>query len=244
VDTSSFSVLLSTAAFIGLFHTLAGPDHYVPFIAMARARRWSMARTLVITAAAGVGHVGSSVLLGALGILLGWAVGGLEWFEGLRGDLAGWLLLGFGFAYMVWGLRRAVRTRPHAHWHPHTDGAVHRHEHVHAEQHVHVHDRPALTAEGAETASITPWVLFVIFLFGPCEPLIPVLMYPAAQGAWWQVAVVAGVFSICTLLMMLTLVVVGLWGLARVSVAPLERYSHALAGAALLACGVAIKAGL
>ncbi|RPJ77999.1 MAG: hypothetical protein EHM13_15225, partial [Acidobacteria bacterium] len=96
MDNPSLGVLVSTAAFIGLVHTLAGPDHYVPFIAMAKARGWSMARTMAITFVAGLGHVGSSVVLGALGIFLGWAVGGLEWFEGLRGDLAGWLLLGFG----------------------------------------------------------------------------------------------------------------------------------------------------
>jgi len=243
VDHSSLGVLLSTAAFIGLFHTLAGPDHYVPFIAMARARSWSMTRTMVITLAAGVGHVGSSVLLGALGILLGWAVGGLEWFEGLRGDVASWLLLGFGLAYMLWGIRQAVRNRPHTHRHPHPDGAVHEHEHVHVRQHVHAHTAEAAARPGGDP-SITPWVLFVIFLFGPCEPLIPVLMYPAAQGAWWHVTLVALVFSACTLLMMSVLVWAGVVGLSRVSLKPLERYSHAMAGFALVACGVAIKAGL
>src|SRR5512139_3971333 len=120
----SLTALISTAAFIGAFHTMAGPDHYVPFIAMARARGWSLARTLSITLACGVGHVAGSIVLGALGIALGWAVSGLEWFEGFRGDAAGWLLVGFGLAYMVWGIRNAIRNRPHAHWHPHADGDV------------------------------------------------------------------------------------------------------------------------
>ena len=32
----------------------------------------------------------------------------LTQLESFRGDIAGWLLLGFGLAYMVWGLRHAV----------------------------------------------------------------------------------------------------------------------------------------
>ncbi len=251
MDNPSLGVLLSTAAFIGLFHTLAGPDHYIPFIALARARNWSMTRTMALTVAAGVGHVGSSVLLGFLGILLGWAVGGLEWFEGARGDLAAWLLLGFGLAYMAWGVGHAVRNRPHTHLHPHADGSLHEHEHVHVRQHVHVHmaaadeEQGRLTGRSGEAGmSMTPWVLFIIFLFGPCEPLIPVLMYPAAQGAWWHVVLVASVFSACTIVMMAALVAAGVVGLSQVSFKPLARYSHAIAGFALFACGLAIKAGL
>ena len=42
--------------------------HGVLFIAMAGARRWSLPRTLAITAACGVGHVLGSLVLGAAGI--------------------------------------------------------------------------------------------------------------------------------------------------------------------------------
>ena len=83
-------VLLATAASVGFVHTITGPDHYLPFVAMARIGRWSLAKTITVTLACGVGHVLSSVILGALGIALGLAVGSLEWFEGVRGNLAGW----------------------------------------------------------------------------------------------------------------------------------------------------------
>jgi hypothetical protein len=33
-------VLLVTALSVGFMHTLLGPDHYVPFIVIGRARRW------------------------------------------------------------------------------------------------------------------------------------------------------------------------------------------------------------
>ena len=109
-----------------------------------------------------------------LGIGLGLQLASLEWLEGIRGSLAAWMLIGFGVAYMAWGLRQALRNRPHTHWHSHGD-VTHDHLHSHHEDHAHLHeDRPA-------ARSLTPWVIFVIFVLGPCEPLIPLLMYPAAR---------------------------------------------------------------
>lgn len=239
--TDELMILAVTAASIGFGHTVLGPDHYVPFIAMAAARRWSLLRTLVITTLCGLGHVLSSVVLGALGIAFGWAVAHLEWFEGARGGLAGWLLLGFGLAYTAWGIRRAVRNRPHRHGHVHADGTLHDHAHTHHDEHVHVH--AAAGDEVAPVRQLTPWILMTIFVFGPCEPLIPVLMYPAAQGSGWGVVLVATVFSVATIGTMLAAVTIGHLGVTRLPLARLERYSHALAGLALVACGVFIQMG-
>lgn len=243
-------ILAGTAASIAIVHTLIGPDHYVPFLAMSRARRWSFRRTLAITVASGLGHVAGSVVLGLVGILLGLAVGGLEAVEGSRGELAAWLLIGFGLAYLVWGLHRALRRRPHAHWHAHGDGTVHRHRHRHVEEHVHVHDAAArpgpdrrADASRGGRKRLTPWILFTIFVFGPCEPLIPLLMYPAAERSWWGVGLVTAVFGVCTVLTMAGAVAVGYYGLSRVSFGRLERFGHALAGLAVVACGAAIRLG-
>lgn len=239
--TQELSILVATAAIIGVLHTVIGPDHYVPFVAMAGARRWSLRRTLGITAVCGVGHVLGSVFLGSLGIALGWAVGGLEWLEGVRGGVAAWLLLGFGLAYTAWGLRQAARSRPHTHWHSHTDGTVHEHTHIHRETHAHAHEAQL---GQRRLRSVTPWVLFVIFVFGPCEALIPILMVPAAAGSWWGVSLVVLVFGAVTVTTMLLAVTVGYLGISRLSLGRLERYSHALAGLTLVACGLAIQVGL
>ncbi|HDY87032.1 MAG TPA: hypothetical protein ENH82_02825, partial [bacterium] len=115
------TVITITAASIGLFHTLLGPDHYLPFIVMAQARKWSLVRTTCITVLCGIGHVLSSVLLGAIGIALGISIKSLEVVESFRGGLAAWLLIAFGIGYLVWGLFRARRNRPHKHWHAHKD---------------------------------------------------------------------------------------------------------------------------
>ena len=233
---NEITVLATTAATIGIVHTVLGPDHYLPFVAMARARGWSSGKTAAITAVCGVGHVLGSVVLGFIGIALGIAVGRLEGFEAVRGDLAAWMLTGFGLAYTVWGIRRAVRNRPHTHSHLHSDGTTHSHQHTHASDHFHPH-------EGSKT-SITPWVLFTIFLFGPCEPLIPILMYPAAAHTAGTVALVALIFGCATIGTMLIIVMTLNAGAKSLPTASFERWGHALAGFAVFACGVAIHLGL
>jgi sulfite exporter TauE/SafE len=229
---------MTTAALIGTLHTLAGPDHYLPFVFMARAGKWSRARALVVTLLCGIGHVLGSVLLGVAGIALGVAVARLEWIESARGDIATWALIGFGLAYAAWGLRQAHRGRAHAHVHVHPDGEMHVHQHSHTGEHAHVHEAAA-AAQGA--ARMTPWVLFTIFVLGPCEPLIPLLMVPAAAESLTSAALVTLVFAVCTLVTMVAAVWLCLHGVERLRLGFLERYTHALAGAALALCGIVIR---
>ncbi len=251
--SDGIALLCGTAALIGLLHTLLGPDHYLPFVAMSRAGGWSLRKTVLVTLMCGIGHVLSSVVLGMVGIALGIGLFKLEAIEVFRGDLAGWLMLAFGLVYFLWGVRRAIRNKPHTHWHIHADGQVHEHEHVHHGHHMHVH-RGSARAEArgsgsppgkrSNEQSVTPWIIFTIFLFGPCEPLIPILMYPAASGRLWEVALVAIIFGGVTLATMTAVVVVGRAATGSIRFGRFERYSHALAGLALLVCGATVKAAL
>jgi len=225
-------LLLTTAATIGFVHTALGPDHYVPFIVLSKARGWSPRKTALVTALCGLGHVLSSVVLGLIGIVVGVALFRLEAIEAVRGDVAAWLLMAFGFAYFVWGVHTAVRNRPHEHAHVHENGEVHSHSHSHVAEHSHIHE--------GRSRGATPWILFLIFVFGPCEPLIPILMFPAARGTVFDAVLVAAVFGVATIGTMLTVVMVSYFGLARVRVRSLERFGHALAGFALFASGGAI----
>jgi nickel/cobalt exporter len=231
--TKGLPILISTAASVGFFHTLLGPDHYLPFIVMSRARKWSLFKTTWITLLCGLGHIGSSVLLGIAGVALGMAVSKLTMVESLRGGLAAWALIVFGLLYFVWGLPRAIRNRPHEHLHIHLDDTAHHHRHLHTNEHVHVHEE-----EGK--ANITPWVLFTIFVLGPCEPLIPILMYPAAKNSFGGLVLVTGVFGSITILTMLSIVLVSSLGINLLPTKKLERYTHALAGGAICLCGMAI----
>lgn len=227
-------ILIIAAASIGFFHTLLGPDHYLPFIVMSRSGRWSLRKTTLVTVVCGVGHVLSSVLLGIIGIALGIAVSRLEAVESFRGGIAAWALIAFGLVYFIWGMRRALRNKPHKHLHKHEDGFSHMHTHNHAEAHMHVHGEKG-------TKNITPWVLFTIFVFGPCEPLIPLLMYPAAKSSLPGLLLVTGIFGTITILTMLGVVLISTFGINLVPTARLERYTHAIAGATICLCGISIQ---
>ena len=85
------------------------------------------------------------------------------------------------------------------------------------------------------------WALFIVFVLGPCEPLIPLLMVPAAQHSAWNVALVATVFGVMTIGTMMGVVALASLGLKVLHVPFLERYVHAIAGATLLVAGLATR---
>lgn len=241
---SALQTLLITAAGLGFIHTVLGPDHYIPFVALSKSRNWSNTKTVFITFLCGLGHVLSSVVIGIIGILFGVAISKIEGLESFRGDIAAWALTAFGLVYLVWGIRRAYKNKGHTHLfghsheqHDHASDGEHR-SHTHGDDnHTHDHDHDA-------RKSITPWVIFLIFVFGPCEPLIPLLMYPAAQSSMYGMVLVASVFSIVTIGTMITAVMILLSGLKVFDFSGLTRYSHAIAGLTILLCGVAIHLGL
>lgn len=244
------SILMATACSVGFLHTILGPDHYVPFVAMSKCNNWSFAKTLCITTLCGLGHVASSVLIGAIGLLIGAALFRVKAFEAFRGEGAAWLLIGFGLAYFVWAVIRAIRDVPHTHTHAHADGTVHSHLHRHDLEHRHVHDRNVLeSCDAAETTGrrprmMTPWILFLIFAFGPCEVLIPLLMYPAAEANTGAIFLVVAAFTIATVGTMVMAVTLLGYGLSFVRMPDLHRYGHAMAGLAVMICGALIKFGL
>jgi nickel/cobalt transporter (NicO) family protein len=204
------SALYITAASIGFFHTLLGPDHYLPFIVISKARKWSLWKTNIITFICGIGHVGSSILIGFIGILLGVAVNKLTPIEASRGSIAAWLMIAFGMVYCIWGLRKAYKEKKHIH-------------------------------EKKSIKELTPWILFTIFIFGPCEPFIPVLLYPAAQGNLIDIAMVTLVFSATTIGTMMLVVTTSLIGFKFLPKLNFERFMHAIAGATIFLCGISIQ---
>lgn len=231
MEMSSFSPSLLAAAFgVGVVHTLLGPDHYLPFIMLAKARGWTRLRTVAVTAACGLGHIASSVILGGLGIAFGLAIGSIEDLESGRGPLAAWALVAFGAAYALWGLRQAFRRRKGIEAHTHGD-EVHIHSHGH---HPHGHEHRSV---GATT---TFWTLFIIFVLGPCEPLIPLFALPASQGRWDVAVMTAAVFGVATLASMIGATLAGLQGLKLLNLGPLERWSHVIAGCVIAAAGLSV----
>jgi nickel/cobalt exporter len=230
---NSLALLSVTAISIAFLHTILGPDHYLPFIVLSEAKKWSMRKTMIITFFCGIGHVMSSVILGLIGIAVGISVKKLVDVESFRGNIAAWLFIAFGLVYMVISIRNLVRKKRHSHAHFHLGGEKHSHEHNHNEEHVHVHE--------TDVVNTTPWVLFLIFVFGPCEPLIPIVMYPASQNNISGAVIVSLLFSIVTIATMMSIVLVFKLGLNKINLKPIEKYNHLIAGSMIFLSGLAIQ---
>lgn len=208
-----FLTLAGAAASVGALHTLA-PDHWVPFAALARAQKWSAAKTARITVLCGFGHVTVSALLGLLGLVFGRAI-----FEkaGARMEaVAGILLVGFGLAYGVWGMRRAAGRRVHGHAHVHYD---------------HVHDASKTTA----------WSLFLLFSADPCVAVIPLLFAAAPLGAAPTVGIVL-LYEAATIATMVLLVLPARAGFEKLRFPWLDHWGDAVAGGVIAATGLVVMA--
>jgi nickel/cobalt exporter len=206
-----FLALAGAAVSIGSLHSLA-PDHWVPFAAIARAQGWPARKTALVTFLCGFGHVTISALLGLLALL-----SGREIFKTLgqrMESVAGLLLIGFGLAYGLWGLRRAAGRRLHGHPHAHYD---------------HVHD----------SSRVTAWSLFVLFSADPCVAVIPLLFSAAPLGTGQTVGVVL-LYEAATIGTMVPLVLSARAGAARLRLPFLDRWGDAVAGGVIVVSGLVV----
>ena len=224
---NELTYLLSTALFIGTIHTLIGVDHYLPFVVLSRANNWSLKKTSGIVFICGLGHVLSSVVLGFVGLAISSSLTSLVGIEDMRGTIATYFIIAFGLGYTVYALHNLYKNKPHTHL---VDGHEITHDH---------HDISSVEDHIQDKKkSNVIWGLFILFVLGPCEPLIPLLMYPASTLNVFALVSVTSVFAISTISMMLGLTILGIKGLDFVKVKSLEKYGETLAGLAITICGV------
>lgn len=218
-------LLITSAATIGFLHTLFGPDHYLPFIALAGAGKWSKQKTIFITTICGLGHVLSSIILGLFGVAFYIALFQIENIEEFRGEVAGWLLIIFGFLYTLYGA--FYKSKKHKHFKFNHTNKSNIYEDNHNVDNI--------------SSSKTAWILFLIFVFGPCEPLIPLLIYPASQHNYNVIIIVSLIFSFVTISTMVIIVLIGLSGIRLLPINKLQRHLHSLAGIVILLCGISVQ---
>jgi nickel/cobalt transporter (NicO) family protein len=213
VTGASLIAITAAAATVGALHSVA-PDHWVPFAALARARRWPLAHTARITILCGLGHVTVSAILGIVALVTGLkAVHAI----GIRlEEHATLLLMAFGTAYMVWGLWRSFRRDPLA--------VMHHRRHHHAHGH-NDHDH-----------GLTEWSLFTLFSLDPCVAVIPMIV-AASAGGWGAVGAVVVVYEAATIAAMMVLVGAAVAGARTMRFAFLDRFGDAVAGGLILTTG-------
>lgn len=222
--TATLLSLSITAITIAFFHTAAGPDHYLPFIVLKRSRGWSTTKTLMLTILCGFGHVASSIILGFIGVFLGWQLSEISFLQDVRGDMSSWALLIFGVVYLIWGLLRARKLQPHKHFDVMQDD-VYVYEHRHNEAY-----------KPSSRVKVTPLVLFAIFVMGPSEPIIPLLFFSGTHRSPSEILLLTALFTLTTIITMVAMVILGSYGYQRLKTESIDRFSHAIGGFVISMC--------
>lgn len=225
----SWPALAMGAVTVGVLHTVLGPDHYLPFVAIGAARDWSRRRLVVVTVICGTAHIVASMIIAlVVGGLMGLGTARVEETFGWQGSIVAWALVVLGVGYAGWGL-----LRPHRHRHlpdgSHLPGEI---------------DGSGPTRRDPASKDITVWTLILIFAFGPCEALIPLVMLPSARGSVAGIVLVLILFGVATVLTMTILVFLLHSGIKLIPAGRLTRAAHPLAGLVIALCGVAILLGL
>ena len=222
-----FSILLGTSVSVSILHTVSGPDHYIPFIAIGKSKGWKLPRIVMWTAICGSAHVLTSVLLALGGAAIGFSLSKIDGLNEVRGGLASWAIFIFGCLYCLYGLYGVYRDRLHKHFDVYEDGSVYVFEHEH--QHM---------TYPSNRKRVTPWILFLIFLLGPCEVLFPLLTYPAVEQSTFKMFLLIAIFLLTTVTTMILVVTLLYYGFNFIKTEWLEKYLVPISGLSIALCGI------
>ena len=256
-------VLALTAFGLGFLHTILEVDHYIPFAAISKAHNWPKKKTFWVVLGCGGGHSFTTILLCGIAAFAVTALAGqmdnIANIGGIIGDIA---LVLFGLIYVIWGIYAAVKNKPHVHklpngqtishyGHDHfpgtkDDGSLdvsnedhhdhhHDHDHSHGHPDVHSHDQTIIKKNNKPVIT-----LLILFMFTPCEILIPLLLKPPASTSVGIFFIVAGSFTVSHLLTMLTASFLTLKGFNMLPLRKLERYMYMITGGLILLCAAVI----
>lgn len=237
-------LLIVTVAVVGVLHTLV-PDHWAPIVVLARQQGWSIVRTGRAAALAGLGHVTTTLLLGALVWIVGASLA--VRFAHLVSITSAIALLVFGLWIGYGGLKEMRHQRGghkhgrmhlgHAHLHRHENGFEHVHWHEHHEEDWHVEAVGVATMHAHEHAVPGRTALLLILGSSPMVEGIPAFFSASTKGSV-LLATMAGAFAFATTATYVAMCVIGVRSLQRSSFGPLERYGEVLSGLFVAAVGV------
>jgi hypothetical protein len=196
--------------FVAAFLHAALPTHWLPFVLVGRAQRWSLTRSLLAVSAAGLAHIATTVIVGTLIVAAGLALDGLV--AGLLPWVSALLLFGFGTFYLF----RSFVRRPVMAGGPAED-----------------------LAEPTVSHAAAFWGLVAVMALSPGEVLLPIYMSSAAEGAG-ALALLTVMFAIGTILGMATFTTLARAGASILRLERWARYEGAILGFALIAIGLLI----
>ena len=99
-----------------------------------------------------------------------------------------------------------------------------------------------MEAQKTSFSRCTPFALFIFFILGPCEPLIPLMSLGSENTEIFSSILVVSAFCGTTVLTMLLCVMFFYYGISRFSLfMKFENYMHAATGLIIFLCGSAIQ---
>ena len=205
-------ILLSLlgGGFATAFLHAALPTHWLPFVLVGRAQRWSRGRTLAAVAAAGLAHIVATAAVGGLIVVAGLALD--HWLAGVLPYLSAILLFVFGAFYLL----RAVVKRPQ----PASGPAI---------------DLP----EPAVSHAAAFWGLVAMMAISPGEVLLPFYLNQAQSGPGVLAALTVA-FAAGTVLGMAVFTLLARAGWSVLRLERWARYEGAVLGLALIAIGLLV----
>ncbi|MBI1951337.1 MAG: hypothetical protein HYS34_08245 [Acidobacteria bacterium] len=225
--TSTAFLLFLSSCSTAVIHALI-PDHWLPFVLMARAQGWSERRAATLTGLAGILHALATIVAGGLTIFVGSAsVHSLAERTGHSlGFVGGLLLAVFGVSYGIFRHIREARVHAAAGPEPVVPAEAGGHVHVHG----HLLER---WFHGALTAG----ALVLVIGISPCALLVPVLFAASAAGPGAVLAAALG-FALCTIATMVGVTIVAMRGMRRIDLPFFTRYGDLISGALVGAVGL------
>ena len=220
---STAVLLFLSSCATAIIHALI-PDHWLPFVLMARSQHWTDRRTTLMVGLAGALHVLVSLALAGIASVLGIdTVREVGRRVGVSlGSMAGILLVIFGVAYGLWAHRREARA------HATVGGGGPPARHLHAHGHF---------LERWFHEALSGGVLVMIIGISPCVLLQPILFAAAAQGVLPFIASALG-FALCTLGTMMGVALVAMQGIRRIDLPFFRRYGDLTSGLLIAVIGV------
>ena len=232
MNSAVLTTIAATGFTVAFFHA-AIPTHWLPFVLVSRARKWSRGKTLAVACFAGLGHVGLTSLLGLI----------IAWFgfklDEQGGQLFPWLAGGVLFAIGMFYFWRQWNGRGVLHHHPagghHEESAACGHEQDHSHWDDELKGSTLVSDRAGDWAAMTG--LFMMLTLSPCEGFLPVYL-SGVQFGWRGFFVLSLILALGTLAGMLVFTWLTLVGLERFQVQKFERYEAALLGTIFTVLGV------
>ncbi len=222
-------LLFQLSCWTAIVHALI-PDHWLPFVLMARSQSWSSRRTLLLVSLAGFLHVLVSIAVAAIGISVG---GGsarylAENFGRSLEFFAGILLVVFGLGYGILAHRREARAHPRDSGSGDDVGKGGGPLHAHGHLLQHWFHR-----------ALTGGALVVIIGISPCALLVPILLAASAQGTVALIAAGVG-FALCTIGTMVLVTFFASRSMSRLQLPFFTRYGDLISGLMIAIVGIVV----